>query len=238
MSESDSTDVEFMRNALRRAKAAGSRGAGRLLELKVRRIDDAISAILILNTLANTLGATLAGAQAAHVFGQTAVGVFSGVLTLLILVFSEIIPKTLGAVYVRTLSPPVGWLLALLVRHPNLIEDMRDADPQFFRHTENQQLFTELLACPTIEELRDGLDPVLNGLLDRLEGEEFPPLSSSERELARDRCLSRLEDRHLRELQMSLVQTEAPHVAPQREVGARIQEVNQRIRELESIRSG
>jgi CBS domain containing-hemolysin-like protein len=97
-------------------RAAGSRGAGLLLELKQSRIDDAISAILILNTVSNTLGATLAGARAAHVFGSSWVGVFSGVMTLLILILSEIIPKTLGAVYAAPLSGFVGWVLDFLIR--------------------------------------------------------------------------------------------------------------------------
>jgi len=97
-------------------RAAGSRGAARLLALKQTRIDDAISAILILNTVANTLGATMAGAKAAHVFGNVWVGAFSGVLTLMILVVSEIIPKTLGAVYAERLSGFVGWVLSALVQ--------------------------------------------------------------------------------------------------------------------------
>jgi CBS domain containing-hemolysin-like protein len=95
---------------------AGRRGAGILLELKRHRIDDAISAILILNTIANTLGATLAGAQAAKVFDDPWIGVFSGVMTLLILVFSEIIPKTLGASYAPNLSGFVGRTLLVLTR--------------------------------------------------------------------------------------------------------------------------
>lgn len=94
--------------------AEGNRGAGILLDLKQRRVDDAISAILILNTTANTLGATMAGAQAADVFGSAWVGLFSGVLTFLILLLSEIIPKTLGAVYTRQLSGGVGWALRAL----------------------------------------------------------------------------------------------------------------------------
>ncbi|HSB62472.1 MAG TPA: hemolysin family protein [Vicinamibacteria bacterium] len=97
-------------------KEAGSRGAALLLRLKETRVDDAISAILILNTLANTLGATMAGAQAARVFGSAAVGIFSGVLTLLILVFSEIIPKTLGALYAPRLSNFVGYTLTAMTR--------------------------------------------------------------------------------------------------------------------------
>lgn len=81
----------------------GDRGATLLLELKTKRMDDAISAILILNTIAHTVGAALAGAQAAVVFGDRWVGVFSGVLTLLVLVATEIIPKTLGATYASQL---------------------------------------------------------------------------------------------------------------------------------------
>lgn len=94
----------------------GNSGAGLLLELRTERVDDAISAILTLNTVANTLGATMAGAQAARVFGNAWVGVFSGLLAFLILVVSEIIPKTLGAVYWRQLSRFVGWSLLFLTK--------------------------------------------------------------------------------------------------------------------------
>lgn len=112
----EATLLSSRRSTLDDLRNRGSRGAGLLLRIKQTRIDDAISAILVLNTVANTLGATLAGAQAAHVFGSAWVGVFSGVLTFLILVFSEIIPKTLGAVYVRSLSGFVGYVLTALTR--------------------------------------------------------------------------------------------------------------------------
>ena len=94
----------------------GNSGAGLLLQIRTERVDDAISAILTLNTVANTLGATLAGAQAAKVFGNAWVGVFSGLLAFLILVVSEIIPKTIGAVYWRQLCGFVGWTLQLLTK--------------------------------------------------------------------------------------------------------------------------
>lgn len=102
--------------SLTEKRDAGSRGAGLLLDLKQRRIDDALSAILTLNTVANTLGATMAGAQAARVFGDPYVGLFSGVLTFLILIVSEIIPKTICAVYSGPLSGVVGWTLHGLTR--------------------------------------------------------------------------------------------------------------------------
>ncbi|MFP4321862.1 MAG: hemolysin family protein [Anaerolineales bacterium] len=82
---------------------------GKRFAVVMRRIkenvEDAISAILTLNTIAHTVGAAGAGAQAAAVFGNEWFGVISAVLTFLILVFSEIIPKTLGAVYWKPLMP-------------------------------------------------------------------------------------------------------------------------------------
>ncbi len=82
----------------------------RLRRLK-EDIDRPLSAILSLNTIAHTVGAAGAGAQAAIVFGEAYTGVIAGVLTLLILVLSEIIPKTLGAVYWKTLAPTVVRIL-------------------------------------------------------------------------------------------------------------------------------
>jgi len=76
----------------------------RLRNLK-EDVDRPLSAILSLNTIAHTVGAAGAGAQAAIVFGESWTGVIAAVLTLLILVISEIIPKTLGAVYWRDMAP-------------------------------------------------------------------------------------------------------------------------------------
>ncbi len=96
--------------------ARGDRGATLLLELKQQRLDDAIGAILTLNTVAHTVGAALAGAQAAIVFGDAWVGVFSGVLTLLVLIFTEIIPKTLGTVHASRLTGLVARITDLLTK--------------------------------------------------------------------------------------------------------------------------
>ena len=137
-----------------------------------------------------------------------------------------------------TAEPIEEYILALLIQHPRLIDDLRDTDPQFFRHTENRQLFTTMLACPTIEELQEEMDPIMNGLHTRLEGEYLPQMSASDREFARDWCLSTLEKRHLKDLQASLLQTEAPHMAPPREVETHVRQINQRLRELESMRAG
>lgn len=69
------------------------------------RIDQPLAAILTLNTVAHTFGAAGVGAQVAVVFGEGYLGVVSAVMTFLILVLSEIIPKTLGARYWQTLVP-------------------------------------------------------------------------------------------------------------------------------------
>ncbi|WP_079253981.1 DUF21 domain-containing protein [Endozoicomonas arenosclerae] len=68
-------------------------------------IDRPLAAILTLNTIAHTIGAAGAGAQATKVFGDAYLGVFSAVLTLLILLLSEIIPKTIGATWWQRLVP-------------------------------------------------------------------------------------------------------------------------------------
>ena len=87
----------------------------RLAALKAD-VDRPLAAILTLNTIAHTVGATLAGTQAAGLFGGSVkMGIFSGVFTLLILIGSEIIPKTIGALYWKTLAPvtatAIEWLI-------------------------------------------------------------------------------------------------------------------------------
>ena len=81
----------------------GSAAGERLHQFK-DNIDRPLAAILSLNTIAHTVGAAGVGAQAAIVFGEAYTGIIAAVLTLLILVLSEIIPKTLGAVYWRSLD--------------------------------------------------------------------------------------------------------------------------------------
>lgn len=84
-------------------ESRGSRVGKRLAKLK-EDIDRPLAAILSLNTIAHTVGAAGVGAQAATVFGEGYFGVISAVLTLLILFVSEIIPKTLGAIYWKELA--------------------------------------------------------------------------------------------------------------------------------------
>ena len=88
--------------------------AAKLQDLK-KDIDRPLAAILSLNTVAHTIGAAGAGAQAAYVFGDAFLTAFSIILTLLVLIFSEIIPKTIGATYWKGLSGFVAVTMPWLI---------------------------------------------------------------------------------------------------------------------------
>ncbi|MFH5803183.1 CNNM domain-containing protein [Alienimonas sp. DA493] len=91
-----------------------AKGAETLTRLK-KNVDRPLAAILSLNTIAHTVGAAGVGAESAAYFGSQYVGATSAVLTLLILVLSEIIPKTIGATYWRALAPTMGTFVSWLI---------------------------------------------------------------------------------------------------------------------------
>ncbi|MFC1601463.1 hemolysin family protein [Candidatus Sumerlaeota bacterium] len=97
------------------ALAATGHRSGKVLRELRRQIDRPISAILSLNTIANTAGAAAAGYYAGEVFGSKWLGLFSAVFTFVILIFSEVIPKTAGVVYCRALGPWIAWPVQWLV---------------------------------------------------------------------------------------------------------------------------
>lgn len=96
-------------------KLRKKRGAQTLAWLR-ENLDRPLAAILMANTIAHTVGAVGVGAQTAVVFGDEYLAAASAVLTFLILVLSEIIPKTLGAAHWQTLAPTVGVLIVWLTR--------------------------------------------------------------------------------------------------------------------------
>jgi len=102
--------VELLVNAGRRS--------GRLLKGFKQRIDVPIAAILIVNTIAHTVGATVAGASYVEVFSEQSLWIFSAVFTVAVLLFTEIIPKTLGVTFANVLATPVAhaihWLTVVL----------------------------------------------------------------------------------------------------------------------------
>ncbi len=93
---------------------SGNKAGARLRKMK-ENINHPLSAILTVNTVANTVGAAGVGAQALKVFGSNWVAFFSALLTFCILVFSEIIPKTVGAVYWKRLVPVAVYPTQVLI---------------------------------------------------------------------------------------------------------------------------
>jgi CBS domain containing-hemolysin-like protein len=105
-----STPISYLKSRL----AIGDKSAELMLKHK-EDIDKPLSAILSLNTVAHTVGAAGVGAQATLVFGEASFGIVSAVLTLLILVFTEIIPKTLGANYSKQLVAFSAKIIKLMI---------------------------------------------------------------------------------------------------------------------------
>lgn len=120
-----STPVSYLKSKLEN----GDKNAENMLKLK-EDIDKPLSAILSLNTVAHTVGAAGVGAQATIVFGEASFGIVSAILTILILVLTEIIPKTLGANYSKELvgisakvikgmiviTYPLVWLSSIMTK--------------------------------------------------------------------------------------------------------------------------
>lgn len=90
--------------------------SGSILKKLKKDIPKPIAAILTLNTIANTMGAAVAGASAVALFGEQSLGWVSALFTLLILLFSEIIPKTIGVTYYKSLAPWIAYPLNFLVK--------------------------------------------------------------------------------------------------------------------------
>ena len=97
------------------AMAQAGKSSGKIFKKMRLNVERPITAILSLNTIANTAGAAIAGSAAAAVFGHQYLGYFAAFFTLAILVLSEIIPKTAGVVYGRSMVSPVAHLLTGLV---------------------------------------------------------------------------------------------------------------------------
>lgn len=95
--------------------ASKGKASGRILKAFKDRIDIPISAILITNTAAHTIGTAVAGASYSDVFNPESLWVFTLIFTIAVLLFTEIIPKTLGVAYARQLAKPVAFGIRALV---------------------------------------------------------------------------------------------------------------------------
>lgn len=92
----------------------GSKTATLMKQYK-NNVDRPVCAILSLNTIAHTIGSAGVGAESIKIFGEQYFGLISAILTLLILVLSEIIPKTIGASYWRSLALPSTRIIRVLI---------------------------------------------------------------------------------------------------------------------------
>lgn len=121
------------------AEGKNIRSAALLKSLK-KQSNRPISAILTINTIANTMGAAGVGAQAGIVFGNEWVGVFSGILTLCILIFSEIIPKTIGNRYWRKMALPSASIIRvmLFITYPLVL--LAEVLTRFIGHGKSQSV--------------------------------------------------------------------------------------------------
>ncbi len=152
-----------------RLRQQGHPAAGALHKLK-EDIDRPLASILTLNTIAHTIGAASAGAQAAVVFGSEWVGVFSGVLTLGILVLSEIVPKTIGATYWRQLAPMTAVVLRWMVwALTPFVWFSEQITKRLARHQEAPKMRDELSAMAILAkesgEFAEGESKILSNLL-------------------------------------------------------------------------
>lgn len=105
-----STPVSF----ISMKESQGVKIASLMMKYKTN-VDRPVAAILTLNTVAHTIGAAGVGSESVKVFGEAYFGIISAILTLLILVLSEIIPKTIGASYWRTLAMPSAKIIRVLI---------------------------------------------------------------------------------------------------------------------------
>lgn len=142
----------------------------RLKKLK-DNVDQPLAAILTLNTVAHTVGATGVGAQVAIVFGDGYLGIASAVMTLLILVLSEILPKTIGARYWRAIAPflpPLLSAMILLLKPFIMLSDvvMRMFGGKPPEHDIRQEIKALAMLGRELEKLDDDEQRVISNILD------------------------------------------------------------------------
>jgi len=127
---------------------------GPLLRDLKENIDRPLAGILTLNTVAHTVGAAGVGAQVLKVFGNDLVAISSVLLTLAILIFSEIIPKTIGAVHAKALAPFCSVVIKYLIyfTYPFVIlseflHDFLDSDDHESSITREEMIVTAELGA-------------------------------------------------------------------------------------------
>ena len=146
--------------------------SGRILKDLKSNINKPLAAILTVNTIANTVGAAGVGAQVSLLYGSNWVGLASGVLTICILIFSEIIPKTIGSIYNKSLASftaitvrllmGVSWPFVILSESMSKLLKNDDSDSNIQASRE------ELLAMAEISEDEGSIDEQEGDIIENL----------------------------------------------------------------------
>ena len=116
--------------------------SGRILRNLKRNINHPLAAILTFNTVANTIGAAAVGAQTYRVSGSEWVALSSALLTVMILVFSEVLPKTLGAAHWKRIAPAAGYVITGLIFHSYPVVLLLESIPRFLTRKSPQKSVT------------------------------------------------------------------------------------------------
>ncbi|MFC3607966.1 CNNM domain-containing protein [Stutzerimonas tarimensis] len=135
------------------------------------KVDQPLAAILTLNTVAHTVGATGVGAQVTVVFGSGYLGIASAVMTILILVLSEILPKTIGARYWRSLAPYLPPLLNSMITLLKPFILLSDRMMKLFggkepEHDVRQEIKALTMLGRELNKLDEDEQRVINNILD------------------------------------------------------------------------
>jgi Putative Mg2+ and Co2+ transporter CorB len=149
----------------------GSHSGKIMAELK-ENINRPLAAILTINTIANTVGAAGVGAQTMNLYGNEWVAIASGILTLSILIFSEIIPKTIGAVYNKSLASFTAYTVRslMIIAYPFVV--LSEFMAGFIHSGENggesRASREELLAMAEISEDEGSIDEQEGDIIENL----------------------------------------------------------------------
>jgi len=146
--------------------------SGKLMAKLKENINRPLAAILTVNTIANTVGAAGVGAQTHILFGNEWVAISSGVLTLSILIFSEIIPKTIGAIFNKSLTPFSAYIIKglMIITWPFVI--LSETITRIMNNNENgveiKASRQELLAMAEISEDEGSIDEQEGDIIENL----------------------------------------------------------------------
>lgn len=149
--------------------AAKQSRAGRLLQKFKANIDYSVGSILIVNMLANTIGAAAVGAQFVAVFGEQWQGAVAMMMTLSVLYIAEIVPKTIGAMYWKTLILPSCYVLIIFYYAVYPFVYISRVTTFFLKKKEAQKMSRdEILALMELAEQSGSLDELEMDILEHL----------------------------------------------------------------------